>query len=124
MSLTAISIPIAALLWLVVPGVFSIAFFLWWRRLRHWSFGLLSTACALSVVAQLCGFLARNIPRWGKTEEQAASTPDIMALVHATIVFYLIMGILLLVGAFGLLSAARDEFLLDDAVKRKSTHAA
>ena len=106
---------ILALLYLAVPGVFSIAFFLWWRRLRHWSFGLLSAACALSVVGQLFGILAKSIPRFGQTQEGSASAQDIMALMQAGIALYVLMGVLLLIGAFGLLSAAQDDFLLDDA---------
>ena len=109
-------------LWLAVPAVFSIAFFLLWRRLRHWSFALLSAATALSVVAQLCSFLATNIARFGKTPEQVAVTPDIWVLAQASIVLHLVMGVLILVGAFGLVAAARDDFLLEDA-KRLSTTA-
>ena len=123
MSITSISVPLMALLWLAVPLVFSAAFFLWWRRLRHWSFALLSAATALSVVAQLCSFLAINIPRFGRTPEQVAATHDIWALVYASIGLNLVMGVLLLVGALGLVSAARDDFLLDDA-KRRAADAA
>lgn len=121
--ITSLSIVALSLLWLVVPAVFSIAFFLWWRRLRHWSFGLLSLACSLSVVAQLLGSLARNIPRFGQTAEDVANVHDIVALARAGLALHLLMGILSLIGALGFLSAARDDFLLDDA-KKQSTHAA
>jgi len=88
--------------------VFSIAFYLWWRRLKHWSFALLSVATALSVIAQVCGSLAINIPRFGKTEDEVAVTQDIWALVQASLVLHLVMGVLLLIGGLGLLAAARD----------------
>jgi len=117
------SVVILALLWLVVPSVFSIAFFFWWRRLRHWSFGLLSVACALSVVGQLFGFLAKSIPQFGQPHEGSDSARYIAALMQAGVALYILMGVLLLVGAFGLLSAAQDDFLLDDA-KENSTRAA
>jgi hypothetical protein len=123
MSITSILVPLMALLWLAVPLAFAIAFFLWWRRLRHWSFALLSAATALSVVAQVCSFLATNIPRFGRTPEQVAATQDIWALAYASIGLHLVMGVLLLIGAFGLVSAARDDFILDDA-KRQTTDAA
>jgi hypothetical protein len=110
-----ILVPLMALLWFAVPLVFSIAFFLWWRRLRHWSFALLSAATALGVVAQLCSFLATNIPRFLKNSGQVAVTPDIKVLLQVSLGVNLLMCVLLLIGAFGLLSAARDDLLLDDA---------
>ena len=91
--------------------------------MRHWSFALLSAATALSVVAQLCMNLARNIPRIGKTPEEVAVTPDIWALAQASIALHFVMGVLLLVGAFGLISAARDHFLLNRANKQPTTAA-
>jgi len=123
MSILHFAVPITAVLWLAVPLVFSIAFFLWWRRLRHWSFAVLSAATALSVTAQVSASLAYNIPRFGKTEERVAATTDIWVLAQASLALHLVMGVLLLIGGLGLASAARDDFLLDDA-KRQSTDAA
>jgi hypothetical protein len=116
----SITVPIFVLMWIALPLIFSIAFFLWWRRLRHWSFALLSVATGLGVVGHVCSLLATNIPRFGKTEEQVATTQDILALAQASYIFYLVMGILLLIGAFGLITAARDDFLLDDATRKIS----
>ena len=110
---------ISALLWSVVPLVFSIAFFLWWRRLRHWSFALLSLASALGVIAQVGSFLTSHVPPFGKTPEEAAVAvpPDIPVLVLVSLVLQVVVGIFLLIGAFGFLSAARDELLWEDAKK-------
>ena len=109
---------IAALLWFILPVVFTVGFFLWWRRLRHWSFAVLGSATLLAVLAQVISFLAHNISRFGKTSGEVATTPDIPALVHASFILYVGIGVLLLVGAFGLVSAARDDLLLDDAKKK------
>src|SRR5262245_28575313 len=65
-----ITAPILLIVWHAVPLVFCIAFFLWWRRLKHWSFAISSLATGLGVAGHLCTFLAHNIPRFGKTEEQ------------------------------------------------------
>jgi hypothetical protein len=63
-------------------------------------FALLSATAALNVFSQGCVFLARNIPRLGKTSEQVSVTPDVVALAKASIALELVMGVLLLVAAF------------------------
>lgn len=115
MNITSISILTSALLWWFVPAVFCVAFFLWWRRLRHWSFAVLSAATALYVIAEVCSFVASNIPQIGKLPEADAGV-----LLQVEIALNLVMGVLLLLGACGLLSAARDDFILSDAEKRES----
>jgi hypothetical protein len=116
--MTTLSIIITGLLWFLLPAVFTVGFFLWWRRLRHWSFAVLSSATFLIMLAQGLNFVAVNILHFGKTSAEIAARPDTSALLEATIIMNLIVGVLLLVGAFGLVSAARDDLLLDDA-KRK-----
>src|SRR5262245_7288690 len=118
MNSLPITAPIAALLWLAVPLVFSIAFFLWWRRLRHWSFALLSVAAALSATAQICAPLGCHISRFGKTLEESDGTRYILVLAQASVALHVVTGALLLIGGMGLLSAARDDFLLDKAKKQ------
>ena len=108
-------IVITALLWFSVPAVLTVAFFLWWRRVRHWSFAVLSSATLLAVLAQMLSFLAVNIPGFGKTSEEIATKSDILVLVQASFILNVVMGVLLLVGAFGLVAAARDYLLLDGA---------
>ena len=115
MSTQPFTIHIDLLFWLTVPLLFCIGFFLWWRRTRHWSFGLLSVAAALSLAAQACGFVAKSMLRLGKSPEEIAAMLDNSALVQASVMLHLAMGVLLLVGGFGLVVAARDEFLMENA---------
>jgi hypothetical protein len=114
MSFKLVTIPIGVLLWFAVPLVFSVAFFLWWRRLRHWSFAFLSGSTLLEVFAQMCSFLAVNIPRFGKSPEQVAATPDLWLLLQMSLVLHLVMGAGLLIGGLGLAAAARDDLLFRD----------
>ena len=83
----------------------SAGFFLWWRRVKHWSIALLAATSALDVVAQSISFLAINIPRFTKTPLE-----DFLPLFKVSAVLHLIAGVLLLVAGIGLISAARDHF--------------
>lgn len=121
MSLTTVLLQQAAMiLQVVVAGMFALGFFLWWRRLKHWSFALLSLTFLVGVGASICGFLAVNLPRWGKTEEQTRSVKDILFLLQAGQVLQLITVVFVLVGAIGLISAALDDYLLREAYERES----
>jgi len=99
---------LAGVMQLVLPLMFSLALFLWWRRLRHWSFAVLSVATGFGFLAQCASYLAINLIR------KSANT-DVKYLIQAGLTLNILMIWLLFAGAIGLFYAVKDDFMFEDA---------
>ena len=95
---------IGAGLELLVPIVFVIAFVIWWRRVRHWSFGVLSLALVLYLSLQVFTYLDAYAHLGQVFTPERNSLYVVLAFVENCIV-----GTLILVGGWGLIVAGRKQ---------------
>ncbi|MCD6050735.1 MAG: hypothetical protein K0Q55_2138 [Verrucomicrobia bacterium] len=107
-TITAILTLLAGVLQLVLPLMFTLALFLWWRRLRHWSFAVLAVATAVGFLAQAASFIAINL-------RVKSPGTDIDYFFQASSTLNILMILSLFAGAIGLFHAVKDNFMFEEA---------
>lgn len=94
--------------WVCTPVLLHMAFHRLWKRTEIRAYGVLSIGCLLFIASGVISWLAKTIPRFGKTLEQVAVTSDIAWLKSISVALSVVIVWVFFVGAIGLLRYSKS----------------